>query len=349
MTLNRAFNSGPNSLNFVRLVLAGLVIVSHSWILGGYGEEPRLGGVTLGGWALFGFFGLSGYLITRSRLSGKPASNFYWARFLRIFPAYLVCLLVVAFAFAPLSTLLGDGEYLVPSAMGFVVRNFLLYPPVLAQPGIAETLIHVPFDGYWDGPLWTLFFEAIAYVMIGLMASLLSRRVLPLGVASVFVATTALSLLDTFDFLSLNSNIATWIPLFTAFAAGSLLYLYGRKIPIGWRSALVAFALLLAVSAAGLAPQLGCLTLAYLLICVGIALPLHKIGGTYDISYGMYIYGWPVQQLLVLIFSDRLPVPLFVLSSLAATAVAAALSCLLVEKPTLKYKNWSRRSPVAAI
>lgn len=306
--------------------------------------------MALGGWALFGFFGLSGYLITRSRLSGQPVRNFYLARFLRIIPSHVVvCLLVAAFAFAPLSTMLGDGrEYSLGSAVGFVVRNFVLYPPVLAQPGISGTLAEVPFHGYWHGPLWTLFFEAAAYLMIGVMASIFPKRLLPYAVSAVFLVTTALSLSGAFGLVSeSNPNIAKWMPLFIAFAAGSLLFLHGNKIASGLPTTTGAGAALVALSVVGLVPQLGCLLLAHLLIRLGIALPLQRVGSKYDISYGTYIYGWPVQQYLALVFRDTLPVAVFIFLSLAAAAVLAALSCVLIEMPALKLKA-PQRIAVAA-
>ena len=111
-TLASLFDPRSNSLNALRLVLAALVIVSHSWPLTGREPEPALGGANLGVWAVLGFFAISGFLITRSRLSGRPTHTFYRARALRILPAFLVCLVVVAFVFAPVSLLLDPDDSL---------------------------------------------------------------------------------------------------------------------------------------------------------------------------------------------------------------------------------------------
>src|SRR6476620_3295224 len=56
-----------NSLNLIRLVLALLVLVAHSYPLAGAGDGSVVRGESLGGWAVFGFFAISGYLISASR------------------------------------------------------------------------------------------------------------------------------------------------------------------------------------------------------------------------------------------------------------------------------------------
>ena len=120
------FPERGNSLNFLRLVLAVLVIVSHSWPIGGYGPDPELGQFSLGSIAVAGFFAISGWLITRSRLSSELAS-FMWRRFCRIYPGYLMVLLAVAFVFAPIGAALSSGAYKPSDGIAYVGNNIGLY------------------------------------------------------------------------------------------------------------------------------------------------------------------------------------------------------------------------------
>ena len=60
-----------NSLNLVRLVLASMVLFAHGYYISGAGVGPHLDGENVGGWAVFGFFAVSGYLITGSRWSNS--------------------------------------------------------------------------------------------------------------------------------------------------------------------------------------------------------------------------------------------------------------------------------------
>src|SRR5690242_14199417 len=92
VTLDVAFDPKNNSIGFLRFFLASLVIVYHSYVLGGYGEEWLLrhtGGQTnSGGVAVLGFFALSGFLVTASFVRGKSVFRFLWHRILRIMPGF---------------------------------------------------------------------------------------------------------------------------------------------------------------------------------------------------------------------------------------------------------------------
>ena len=347
-SLLERFDPRRNSLNALRLLLAALVIVSHSWPLSGHNPEPEWGGANLGTWAVFGFFGISGFLITRSRLNGRPARDFYLARVLRIFPGFLVAIVVVAAVFAPLSQVFDANAAWSPlSSVTYVLRNLLLYPPVLGQPGILHNLGGTPFPGIWNGSLWTLFWEACCYLAIGIAVSLLPKRGLPVLVIGLFVVLTLASLAGQFV-VTYPDLVGRVIPMLIAFAAGSLLFQFGTRVPGNLVTAAIAVVLLVVIGLFGLIPQLGTLPLAYLLLSLGNVLPLSRVGARFDISYGVYIYAWPVQQTLALAFHPQLPVPLFILLSVVITAVLAFLSCLLIERPALARKRSPVPSPATA-
>lgn len=338
MSFKSAFDPRSNSLNAIRLVMALLVVVSHSWALGGAGPEPELGGANLGTWAVFGFFGISGYLITRSRLSGHSVRQFYRARFLRLFPGFFVCLLAVSFVFAPLSLLWDPaGSFSMFDQLGYIVRNLLLYPPFLGQYDIGSTLSAVPFTDVWNGPLWTLFWEAACYVLVGVAASLLPRRILgPLMIATLLVASVATFGAEQTPAVPLL--ITRTLPMFAAFAGGAVLFLYDEKFIRRWAVPGMVGLVLVSVltqTATTLAP----LPFTYLLFVLSAIIPLRQVGSRFDVSYGVYIYGWPVQQVVALMAGDSLPVWLFIALSVAGTLPLAYLSCRYVEQPALAFKN----------
>ncbi|CAN5370560.1 acyltransferase [soil metagenome] len=341
-TMTARFLPRNNSLNAIRLLLASAVIVSHSWPLSGHEPEPALGGANLGTWAVFGFFGISGYLITRSRRNGRPARDFYRARVLRIMPAFVVALLVVAFVFAPLSQLLDPAAAWHPlSSVTFVARNLLLYPPApFAQPGIADTLANVPYPLLWDGPLWTLFWEACCYLGIGIAASLLPRKALPPFAVIGFVALTLYAGGST---LGLNLPAAELgklvLPMILAFFGGMLVLLFGDRIRQNWQTVAVAGIVLVVAVVLGIVPVLGPLPLAYLLLVLGNVLPLSRIGSKFDISYGAYIYAWPVQQAISLAGGAELPLIVYIVLVFVGTVPLAFLSCWLIERPALRLKS----------
>jgi peptidoglycan/LPS O-acetylase OafA/YrhL len=335
LRLNEFFNPKHNSLNALRLVFAAAVIVSHSWALGDYGKQPSLGGTTLGTWSVFGFFLISGYLITNSRLM-RPVKGYYRARFFRIMPGYLACILVVAFLFAPASLLLGAHGYSVVDAVTYVLRNLLLYPPLLWQHHIGETLVTVPYPDYWNGSLWTLFYEAACYVMIGVLVSVLPRRHLPAAMLAICAIATLGALAGELG-APVPSRIEAALRLVAAFTAGSALMLCGNRIRMNAATligSLVCFATTILLDH----PVLGMLPAGVLLFWLGMRLPLQKIGQRNDISYGIYIYGWPVQQMIMLVFPNQeLPVLVFAGLAVLITIPLAFASWRLVEKPANNF------------
>ena len=97
-----------NGLNFIRLFLAILVIVSHAYPIGGFGPDPVLGDLGVGSLAVGGFFAISGYLITKSRFR-TGFRRFAVRRALRIFPGYWACLIFTAFVAAGIAGIVRGG------------------------------------------------------------------------------------------------------------------------------------------------------------------------------------------------------------------------------------------------
>lgn len=339
MSVNDSFNPRSNSLNALRLLLAASVVVSHSWQIGGYGPQPSLGGVTLGVWGVYGFFAISGFLITRSRLSGKPVAGFYWARFLRIYPGFVVCIFFIAFVFAPISDAMSNGgSYSVSNGISYFLRNIPLYAPVASQQGIADTLAAAPYAGVWNGPLWTLFFEAACYVLIGVAASLFTRKVLPVAVTALFGVGTAVMLAHLTFGLPLPQLVTDALPLVIAFLGGALVFLSGNKLSFRPLTMIPAVVILVTVAIIGLAPALAGLPVAFFMLWLGNVLPLQRVGSSHDISYGIYIYGAPLQQMLFIAL-PHIPLIVFIVLSLTLVLAPAFLSSRFVEEPALRFKS----------
>ena len=135
----------------------------------GLDGRPR----SFGGLAVFGFFVVSGFLVTRSFDGSPNFLSYIWKRFLRIFPGFWVCLLVTVLVFAPLAfwfehdTLQGYLHTHTDSPSGYLKNNALLS---MNQYNIDDLLgnnpyahIHAGFQA-WDGSLWTLIYEFKCYL-----------------------------------------------------------------------------------------------------------------------------------------------------------------------------------------
>jgi peptidoglycan/LPS O-acetylase OafA/YrhL len=330
-----------NGLNIIRLVLATLVIISHSFPLGGFGPDPVLGDLGLGSFSVGGFFTISGYLITQSRYRSSLGS-YAWKRALRIFPGYWACLIFTAFVAAATVGLVRGGWNIEDGAKFLAINAPMVGP---SHTGLGSTLVGLPYPGAWNGSLWTLRYELFCYVAVGLALAFAfvrqSKSLIPAG----FVAVTAFSLIVYGR--EADGSLADVALLVPFFLAGATLYVFSDKIPCNRWLAAVALVLLIVTLATGTGHSLSALPLAYLLMWLGIEMPkaMARLGATNDFSYGTYLYAFPVQQLLVVAGAHHLGLTLYILLSIACTIPLAIASWFGVERPAQRLNNfWRNRA-----
>lgn len=338
-----------NSLDFLRLVLAISVIVAHSFALSGLGSDPLSrathGQENLGGLAIAGFFIISGYLITQSYRRSTTVWRFLWHRFLRIYPAFWVCLVTTVVVFAPAMYLLTYGTVsgypyrCNESIANYLVANFAIK---IEQHGICGLLAHNPFPGAVNGSLWTLYDEVRCYLAIatiGVMGGLGGRK------WALVVSTTILYVVYGVSVIFPESHA---LPLMGGqflrngafFFAGCLFNLYSPRIPV--RTALALACLMLVIMSSlidGAYALTSVIALPYFVLWLATKLPLRNWGKYGDYSYGLYIFAFPVQQILALANTQQSGVIVFIGQSVAYTFIFAFLSCHLVERPALKLKR----------
>lgn len=349
----RQLDPRRNSLNLIRLVLAGSVLFAHGYYIAGAGIGPHIDGENLGGWAVFGFFAVSGYLITASRWSNSMGT-YLVHRVARIFPAFLVCLVVMAAVFGPIGYLSVHGSldgYLTTgptTPVNFVFSNALLR---VNGYDIAGTPAGVPYPGAWNGSLWTLYYEFLCYLIVGVLGLLAWVRRSPWPIAAAWLLSVAGHAAWGRGVAFLfggNLDAQLLLKLLPLFLGGALVQLLRHRLPLHWAGAAASAAIVLASIwlLDGWGAQLTAPFLAYLLIWVGSVLPSPALVLRHDISYGLYIYAFPVQQLLVLTGIHERGLLLYDLVALLATIPLAAASWLLVERPIMRRARASTRPAV---
>ncbi|WP_445170666.1 acyltransferase family protein [Mycolicibacterium sp. Dal123E01] len=356
-TLGQDFDPRNNTLNAWRLILATGVIVSHSWPLTGYLESqiPAPVAQLLGYVWVDGFFTVSGFLITWSWFRNPRVRDYVVARGLRILPGLWVCLAVIAFVLAPISVAIQGGSpaklLLSREPFAFVLLNSAV---VQLKQGVGDTPQGIPWPGQWDGSLWTLTFEVACYVAVAVLGvtRLLSRQWC-IPVLFALAVWWAVSLPSPTTFTAVMADRTSQPDLATValivqgqaarfsimFLAGVLLYQHRNKIPARW--SLVATSAVV-VGAASFLPDyriVAAIPLAYLIIVSGALIRAKRLSLRNDISYGVYIYAWPVQQLLVVCGLTLLHPMVFAVCAALATVPLAALSWFVVEKPALALKS----------
>lgn len=339
-SLAARFDPRRNNLDVLRLALALLVLVDHGVVLS-TGTHRTWGRSAVGDFAVDGFFVLSGFLITRSYVSLNSFGRYVWHRALRILPAFWTCLLLTVFVAAPLAALLTGRPLSTPfttqpSAWRYLLTNAGL---LINQYDIGGLLGANPNPFVFNGSLWTLFFEAGCYAVVaGLgVVGLLTMRRGRWVVTGLAVLVWGLTLAQEAGASVLIGD--STLRLLLAFLVGASAWLLADRVPMRSGLAVLAAAALL-VSAVTLDNYrlVGIVPAAYLLLWLGTCLPptppLRR-----DLSYGIYIYHWPVLQLMAAGALLGLPVPVFIAVGAVLTALLALASWRFVEHPALRQKH----------
>ncbi len=333
-----------NNFDFLRFLLAALVILAHSFALYNLGGQEPLSRLTggqedFGGLAVDGFFAISGFLITASWLRSRGFVDYLKKRVLRIYPGFVVASLVCGLIVAPMAFDGGAGAYFHALRKG----PFILHTLLLDKLVLPDVFVHNPLPGQVNGSLWTIKIEFECYLMTAALglATLLRRRVVPL---LLLVMASAVLLINSLQLPHLHqspdSTLITHIRFVDYFLAGMVYFLYRDRIVYrpGWLVA--AIAALAAASLSHLLVPLMPIPFTYLLMYCAFspAITLHNWGKHADLSYGVYLYAWPVQQLLVQRFQGALTPYTLTLAALPLTVICATASWYLVEKPSLSLK-----------
>lgn len=342
------FDPRENSLAALRLLLALTVLLVHVQLIG-WGEDAVLGRTGPGNVAVDGFFVVSGFLVTRSAVRLPTLRRFAWHRALRILPGFWVGLAVTGLLVAPLLARIQG----LPTGHVFTgddpVHSFLLRNALLLQRQWTVAGVHGGPDGRvtaLNGSLWTLFYEALCYGAVAVLVAVgVVRRVrgahgrspshrVPLVLAgAVWAGYTAQSTGP----LTVGPQFVTRFLLM--FLLGALGHLFaGRIVFTAPLLAAAAATALISMFALQDYRPLGAVPLAYLLLWAVVALPL-RWRSTTDVSYGLYVFHWPVELLLAEAGLTSVGRIGFTVVALLVTTTLALASWHLVEAPALRLKD----------
>lgn len=356
MLLADVVNRRDNNLDALRLIAASLVIVDHAFPIAGRSHFANgVLGFTLGNLAVSAFFAMSGYLIAKSWVDDPDLVRFTAKRVLRLMPALIVAALFGALVIGALTTSLPIGEYLRnPATRSFITHNSAVFPIQYSLPGVFQAN---PYPAAVNGSLWSLPIEVMAYgiVLVLGFAGLLRRRT---WVFAVFLAVLYVHLrLPSSRFL--GKGVWFYMPvvqmweLFAMFLMGTLAYLYRDRIVLSPTLAAGMLAVMAVTLKTSMAPAVYLVTVPYVLLVIGYStLPwLRRLTTPGDVSYGIYIYAFPVQQTLAHLRPGTNPW-LAAAAALPITYGLAFASWRIVEKPALKLKKLlpgARRQPAASL
>jgi peptidoglycan/LPS O-acetylase OafA/YrhL len=344
--------SRSSNFDSLRILAAASVVFSHAFLIadGHEKNEPfvRLTGNILGIHGVFVFLIISGFLVARS-LANSSLINFAWKRLLRIYPGLLLCAFVCALLISPFYSHLPAKAYLMSTdAARYIAKVLLLYDvteiPTVEFYNDNGSSLRVGFN--INGSLWSIACELYCYIFLAALAALeLANLRIALTIVLVGTAVFALTLANKISVSGLHLNLLYTTP---SFFAGVAMYLINERYGLSLKIALACLVAFVLIIPTGYLMVLFPIIMAYPLAYFGqSAQPISLLNQTTrfgDLSYGTYLFGWPVEQVIRSLAETTLSGFGLFLISLPLSLFCGWASWHLVEKRTLAMKGWFRGS-----
>jgi len=341
--------SHKNNFDFLRLFFSTFVIITHSYAVSGIKEEDILyhfsgGQIILSTFGVYGFFVISGYLITKSMLRSVSLIDYYFKRIARIFPGLIMLLLI--------TIVVGyfiNNKTFIQYISHYSTRDYLIFNSLLSTQYMINGLFtNNPIRGTVNSSLWTIPYEFLCYIGLSLLF-VFRKNLIIMRIAFIVIFLVALTL--QLYYLQYIQNLPP-LPFFHLIAPGiivNLLFFIGggfwaliplpnivtRKVIVFVSIAL----LILALKTDGMFYYAKYIILPLVLIPFGTMnfKAISWIRQYGDYSYGIYLYGFFIQQILEQYF--RFNYLELMLITIPIAYLAGALSWHLVEKKALRFKT----------
>jgi peptidoglycan/LPS O-acetylase OafA/YrhL len=340
VTFYDAFDSRRNGLSTIRLVLASTVVLWHSFPLTGHDIEPEGLREVVGSFRVDAFFAISGFLVLRAWNRNPDTRFFIRSRALRLLPAFWVNLTITAFVIAPIAAHFAGidvfdlfrGDH---SAWRYVAQNASTW---MFFYDIGGTPQNVPFPGAWNGSVWMLKWEVAAYaglLAIGI-AGAVRKRIFILTLAILF---WILVLVNSLTDIVASNHFHEASRFGLMFSTGATLWAYADRVRVDWRLAVLAC---LGIVVGVWLPDYrlsAAPALSYVVFWLAVRMKKDIYIRKNDYSYGIFLYSFPIQQLVLSLGFPYLNPLAFFIFCLTLTVPLAAASWHFIEKPIRNKKR----------
>jgi len=344
-----------NGLTITRLLLSFCVTLSHSYPLAVFTNE--IGGYltsgqdSLGSFAVKSFMAISGLLITPSFYRNQ-IKDFFAKRVLRIFPGFWFCILLTVFIFIPIIDYQEDHIFSisVQEKINYLLNNLFLE---CRQFGITGILNHVPYPYAINGSLWTLYPEFKGYIFIAIMGSLALLEKSFFTIFGFFILLviylfesrhpgSTLSMSQMLSPVGLNWPDSSTLQLAIYLMSGIIIYHFSQKIYISKIGYITSFSIFVVSIYFHIYTYFQPFILLYFILCFSYYLPerIKNLGNYGDLSYGYYLYSFPLQQILSVLELQRYGFLVYNLLTFACVFPLAIISWFLIENPSLKFSKF---------
>ena len=337
----------------IRLVAAITVVYGHSFPLTGSGNIAVFGN-SIEALAVKVFFVVSGYLITESWILDPSILRYFLKRALRIFPALTVVVVVTAVILGPAMTTLPIGEYFDNPSFLHYFSNIYLFP-IYNLPGVfAKNIYPIAVNG----SLWSLPVEFSMYIIVPILLAFRRGKKYIVSCATLLVSIASLYILrgagakDSTDIIIFGTSLHSALDVAPFFLIGATLRSVTPWVRPNLQIAALMAVVALLVPPNAFYPELALyVVLPYAVIAFAMAKParfafVERIG---DLSYGTYLFGFPVQQIVIQLFGTaHHPLRTFALA-LPPTLLCAYASWHVIERRFMALKPRRRPEVRAAV
>lgn len=349
MLLRNILNKGNNNLDFIRIFAACMVIYGHSFAI-----SPEPGKVDIiqqllgfdysGSIAVKIFFFISGLVVANSFMLKQNVSEFILSRFFRIYPALIVvCIFGYAYAFTFTTSTQDEfstGAPLAKYIYGIVTLEFWWkFPGVFDKNNIPA----------FNGSLWSIYYEIGCYItMLSIFVlSQFNKKLLSAICFLIILDAVYLKLMIFHDIY--GHEEMRFLP--ACFALGVIFSINKDKITIN-QTAFLSMVLLSCVLSSlnsEIAQVTVYTTIMYGVLYISSTSLLLKVKPPFDMSYGIYLYGFPIQQIIAQHFNEH-GLLFNQLTSLLMAIAAGTISWFVIEKRFINIgRNILNRKQVMSI
>lgn len=339
-----------NNFNILRFFAAMMVMVGHMAYIDGSNNIPIVWGQGIQTLGVKIFFLIGGFLIAKSWLSDPHFVRYWIKRIVRIFPPLIIYVLLAVFVFGPMLSNLTVGEYFKNVKTYGYLLNILMFP-IYNLPGVFE---NNPYPNAVNGSLWTLPVEIAMYIAVPIIISLCNRKnKLLLKTCLVFVVTICLfqilhlRMFPSWRLIIWGTDLGQAFALIPYYFLGILFSFEEMRKLLNLQRAII-----LTICFFGLSPfltpvlneLLTFIIFPYFVFSFALAPEpqFDKFMNKYEVSYGVYLYGFFVQQVVVFVFGKMnrsLGTISYFMISLLLTGILATLSYKFVESPLLAFSK----------
>ncbi|WP_449429426.1 acyltransferase family protein [Rhodanobacter umsongensis] len=340
--LSETLVRGNNNFDLIRLMAALMVMLGHSYGIQGGGLESMLRFSHLesfGSLAVYAFFMISGMLVSASFVNQPSIFRFIGLRVLRIWPGAMVCAAFIAYVVGPIFSGLPVAAYLSDARMlHWLFHNALLIDPVGGP--LPQLFAGNHLKSLVNATVWTLPVELKCYVIVlvaGLFGCIGSKRRTVVVVALMSIVFTVFAnhppkYFPLGSFFMLPPAYSFYpVPFFLL---GMLLYAFRDRVLLDWKPVVALLAVYLVLRHSRFDPVFFYAAFIYGLLWLGSAKMLHRLAPKHDYSYGIYLYGFVVQQAVSSLYPSMNSY-LSLVMAVPITVVLAVLSWHWVEQPCL--------------